>query len=59
MSATICSKARVRTVRLVREARAMYESVFPPTVAVNERHRASTSRAVGDANVDRSDDVQS
>jgi hypothetical protein len=44
----------------VEEARAMYESVFPSTVAVNEqRHRAPTSRVVGDANVGRGDDVQS
>jgi hypothetical protein len=52
------SKSELERIQLVREARAIYESVFPSTVAVNER-RPPTDRAVGNANVDRSDGVQS
>jgi hypothetical protein len=51
------SKSEIERIRLVREARAIYESVFPTSVAVNER-RPPTGRAVGNANVERSDGVQ-
>jgi tRNA threonylcarbamoyladenosine modification (KEOPS) complex Pcc1 subunit len=50
-------KAELERILLVREARAIYESVFPSAIPVNEqRHRASASRAIGDANIHRGDE---
>lgn len=46
------SKADRERIRLVQEARAQYESVFPSADTVNEKqHETSMARAVGDANV--------
>jgi hypothetical protein len=53
-------KSELERIQLIRESRAIYESVFPSADAVNEqRYRASTSRVVGDANVNSGDDVKS
>lgn len=53
-------KSELERIRLVREARAIYESVFPAAAAINEqRHRTSANHTIGGANVQRSDDVQS
>jgi hypothetical protein len=44
--------------RLIREARAIYESIFPPSDPVSERRdTAPLSHAVGTANAYRSDGV--
>jgi hypothetical protein len=46
------SKSERERLRLVQEARARYESVFPSAAAVNDqRHGAFTARAVDDADV--------
>jgi hypothetical protein len=53
------SKSERERIQLIRETRAIYESVFPSTDGVNEqRHSASTNRAVGDDNVRNGDDVR-
>jgi tRNA threonylcarbamoyladenosine modification (KEOPS) complex Pcc1 subunit len=50
-------KSELERIKLIREARAIYESVFPSTDAVRARRfRASIGRALG---TDRGDDVQS
>jgi hypothetical protein len=52
-------KSERERIQLIRETRAIYESVFPSADAVNgQRHRASISRAVGDDNVNSGDDVK-
>lgn len=44
--------------RLIREARAIYDSIFPPADAVGEkRHNAPVSHTVSGANAYRSDEV--
>ncbi len=46
------SKSERERIRLIQEARARYESVFPSADIVNDqRHGTSTARAVGDADV--------
>jgi hypothetical protein len=53
-------KSELERIRLVRHARAIYESVFPSAAAVDEqRYRAPTIRATSNASVHRSDDTQS
>jgi hypothetical protein len=53
-------KSELERNRLVREARAIYESVFPPVAAVNKQRSAmSPSRSAGGADVRRHDDVSS
>jgi hypothetical protein len=53
-------KSELERIRLVRAARAIYDSVFPAAVVVNEqRHRAVASRAIADAHVQRGDNAQS
>ena len=53
-------KSELERNRLVREARAIYESVFPTAAAVNkQRSPMSKSRSVGSADVRRHDDVRS
>jgi hypothetical protein len=53
-------KAELERLRLIREARAMYESVFPSTAPVNEqRHGTSIGRAVGDDTVHTGNDAKS
>jgi hypothetical protein len=52
-------KSELERIRFIREARAIYESVFPSAVAVSgQRSRVSMSRAVVDANVHGGDDVR-
>jgi hypothetical protein len=42
--------------RLIREARAIYDSIFPPADPVREQHhKAPIGHAVGGANAHRSD----
>jgi hypothetical protein len=41
-------KSELERLRLVREARAIYESIFPSAGAGEPRHEASPGRAVGD-----------
>ena len=55
------SKAELERLRLIREARAIYDSIFPPADPVSEpRDKASASRhKVGGANAYRSDGVLS
>jgi hypothetical protein len=51
-------KAELERIRLIREARAIYESIFPSADPGNDQpYRPSRSRAIGDANV--RDDVKS
>jgi hypothetical protein len=52
------SKSERERVRLVREARAIYDGIFPPADPVSEQQgRAQLSLAVGGANAHRSDGV--
>jgi hypothetical protein len=52
------SKSERERVRLVREARAIYDSIFPPADPVSEQQgRASVSHAVSGANARRGDGV--
>jgi len=45
------SKSERERVRLIREARAIYDGIFPPADPVRERHdKAPISYAVGGAN---------
>ena len=51
-------KSERERVRLIREARAVYDSIFPPADPVSEQqNQASVSRTVGGANAHRSDVV--
>jgi hypothetical protein len=44
--------------RLIREARALYDSIFPPADPASEKNNtAAVSHTVGDANAHRSDEV--
>jgi hypothetical protein len=44
--------------RLIREARAIYDSIFPPVDPVSEKqNKAPVSHAVSGANVHRSDGI--
>ncbi|WP_426443466.1 hypothetical protein [Bradyrhizobium genosp. P] len=50
------SKSEREPVRLIREARAIYESIFPPADPLGElQDKTSTSHTVGDGNVHRTD----
>ena len=50
------SKAERERARLVREARAIYDSIFPPANPVREQHdKAPIRHTVGGANAHRSD----
>ena len=50
------SKSERERLRLIREARAMYDSVFPPTDRVTEqRETAPASHTVGGGNARRGD----
>ena len=52
------SKSERERARLVREARAIYDSIFPPAEPVSEKlNRAPVSRPVSGANAYRSDAV--
>jgi hypothetical protein len=46
------SKAERERIRLIREARAMYDSVFPPSASMNEpRDKIPTTHSASVANV--------
>ena len=52
------SRSERERVRLIREARAIYDSVFPPADPVSEQqNRAPVSHTVSGANAYRSDGV--
>ena len=52
------SKSERERARLIREARAIYDSIFPPADPVSEqRDKQPTSHTVGGANAHRSDGV--
>ena len=52
------SRSERERARLIREARAIYDSVFPPADPVSEQqNRASVSHTVSGANAYRSDGV--
>ncbi len=52
------SRSERERARLIREARAIYDSVFPPADPVSERqNRAPVSHTVSGANAYRSDGV--
>ena len=48
------SKSERERARLIREARAIYDSIFPPADPVSEK-KAPASHAVGGANAHRND----
>jgi hypothetical protein len=48
-------KSERERARLVREARAMYDSIFPPADRESEQDKAPLGRTVGGANAHRSD----
>jgi hypothetical protein len=51
-------KSERERARLIRGARAIYDSIFPPADPVSEKqHKAPASHTVSDANGDRSDEV--
>ena len=51
-------KSERERARLIREARAIYDSIFPPVDPVNEQQdRAAVSHTVSGANAHRSDGV--
>jgi hypothetical protein len=53
-------KSERERVRLIREARAIYDGIFPPADPVSEQQdKAPVSRTVSGANADRSDGVLS
>jgi hypothetical protein len=50
------SKSERERVRLIREARAIYDSIFPPADPIREQHdKAPIRHTVGSANAHRSD----
>jgi len=52
------SRAEREQARLIREARALYDSIFPPADPVGEhRNRASDNYLTGAANSSRSDGI--
>ena len=54
------SKSERERLRLIRRARAIYDSVFPPAPAVNEQNdKARVGHTIGGTNSDRSDGVRS
>jgi hypothetical protein len=51
-------KSERERVRLIREARAIYDSIFPPADPVSgQQNKAPVSHTVGGAGADRSDRV--
>jgi hypothetical protein len=51
-------KSERERARLIREARATYDSIFPPADPVSEKqNKAPVSHTVGGANVHRSDGI--
>jgi hypothetical protein len=50
-------KSERERARLVREARAIYDSIFPPADPVSEQQNRPVSHAVGGANAHRSGGV--
>jgi hypothetical protein len=52
------SKSELRSIRLIRKARAIYDSVFPPADPVSEqRDKAPATHRVSSANAQCSDGV--
>jgi hypothetical protein len=52
------SKSERERIRLIRQARAFYESVFPPAAPVGkQRDNAAASDEIGDADAYRNDGV--
>jgi len=51
------SKSERERARLVRAARAIYDSIFPPADPVSEQQKASISHMVSGSNAHRSDGV--
>jgi hypothetical protein len=52
------SKSERERIRLIRQARAIYDSVFPPADPLSEqRNNASASHMASGANAHRSDEV--
>jgi len=49
-------KAERERVRLIREARAIYDSIFPPADAAGAQKAASASRVINGATIRRSDE---
>jgi hypothetical protein len=49
------SKSERERARLIREARAIYDSIFPPADPVREQDKAPVSHSVSGANAHRSD----
>ncbi|MBR0736587.1 hypothetical protein JQ581_06580 [Bradyrhizobium liaoningense] len=41
------SKSERERIRLIQEARAIYDSIFPPNDLTGEQHKATISRAAG------------
>jgi hypothetical protein len=50
-------KAERERARLIRQARAIYDSVFPPAGPVGEQHTAQVGQTVGGVDAPRSDGV--
>jgi hypothetical protein len=50
-------KSERERVRLIREARAIYDSIFPPSEPVVEPQKTPAGRAVGGSQVHRRDGV--
>jgi hypothetical protein len=51
-------KSERERARLIREARAIYDSIFPPADVVSEKpNKASVKHTVGGANAQRTDGV--
>jgi hypothetical protein len=50
-------KSERERARLIREARAIYDSIFPPADPVSEKKKATVGHAVSGANARRSDGV--
>ena len=48
-------KSERERARLIREARAIYDSIFPPADQASEQHKAPISQRISDAHAPRSD----
>jgi len=49
------SKSERERIRLIRRARAIYESVFPSAPPVSENDKGRLARSIGGTSADRSD----
>jgi hypothetical protein len=48
-------KSELERMRLIREARAIYDSIFPPSVPAGEKDKASATYGISGANTRRGD----